>query len=207
MRVLFDGDAHVHYAQIYVHSGWEGFEDPFTGSFKGQVNGLCGAAERGHLYMITGLHTGHMGFAVELHDEAPSIDDSWEEVVEVSFTPTSDIVALTEWGGESRPLALQQVDYRVRYSASGMDQARQVDTRFDHEPILDRYLLQFWPAPPSADRLVKQTSAIAAYWHDWARQLPPPPTPEEVAEAERRRATPSPGTPTRPKPTAWSPPA
>ena len=78
--------------------------------------------------------------------------------------------------------------YRVRYSASGMDQARQVDTRVDEEPILDRYLLQFWPGSPGGDRVLKRTSAVAAYWHDWARQLPPPPTPEEVAEAERRRA-------------------
>jgi hypothetical protein len=66
------------------------------------------------------------------------------------------------------------VEYRVRYSASGRDEARQVNSRFDGEPIIDRYL--------------KQTSAIAARWHGWARQLPPPPTPEEAAEAERRRA-------------------
>ena len=188
MRILFDGDAHVDYAQIYVRPGWEAFEDPLTGNFRGQVNGLCGAAEPGHLYMITGLHTGHVGFTVELHVEAPPIEDSWEEVVEASFRPTSETVALTEWGGESWPLALERMDYRVRYSASGMDQARQVDTRLEDEPILDRYLLQFWPAPPSADRVLKQTSAVAAYWHDRARQLPAPPTPEEVAEAERRRA-------------------
>ena len=124
MRILFEGDAHVDYAQIYVHSGWEGFEDPFIRSFRGQVNGLCGGAEPGHLYMITGLHYGHVGFTVALHDEAPSIDDIWEEVVEVSFTPTSEIVALTEWGGESWPLALEvapKVELRLGDQLEGLD--------------------------------------------------------------------------------------
>jgi hypothetical protein len=138
--------------------------------------------------MVTGLHTGHVGLTVELHDEAPPVEEVWEDVVEVSFTPASATVALVEWGGASWPLALQRVGYRVRYCASGMDEARQVNVRFDDEPALDRYVLQFWPAALGGDRVVKQTSTSAAYWHDWARGLPPPPTPAEVAEAERRRA-------------------
>ncbi|MFI6375970.1 hypothetical protein [Streptomyces sp. NPDC050546] len=55
----------------------------------------------------------------------------------------------------------------------------------DGEPQLDRYLLQFWPAPPGPDRILKQTSLSAAHWHRYARELPPP-TPAERAEAERR---------------------
>ena len=137
--------------------------------------------------MITGLHTGHVAFTAELHDQPPPVEDSWEEVVEVSFRPTSETVALVQWGAEAAwPLALEQVDFRARYCADGMDQARAEDTRLDGEPVLDRYLLQFWPAPPSSDRVLKQTSAVAAYWHEWARGLPPPPTPQERAEAERQ---------------------
>jgi len=55
--------------------------------------------------------------------------------------------------------------------------------------MLDRYLLQFWPAAPSPDRVVRRTGESAAYWHGYAAELPPPPpppTPEELAEAERR---------------------
>ncbi|MEU4360061.1 hypothetical protein [Streptomyces virginiae] len=33
--------------------------------------------------------------------------------------------------------------------------------------------------------MVRQTSQQAAYWHSYARELPPPPTPEERAETER----------------------
>ena len=182
MQVLFDGDVHVHYGQVYVESGSQNPEDPLTSAFAGQVNGLCGAAWPGFLFLITGLHTGHVGFTAELHDQPPPVEDAWEEVVEVSFRPTSERVALVQWGAEAAwPLALQQVDLRARYCAGGMDQARAEDTRLDGEPVLDRYLLQFWPAPSSADRVLKQTSAIAAYWHEWARGLPPPPTPEEIA--------------------------
>lgn len=165
MRVLYDSDAHVDYAQIYVHSGWDGFADPLTGNFKGQVNGLCGGAEPGDLYMITGLHYGHVGFIVELHDEAPSIDDMWEEAVEVSFKPTSKIVALTEWGGESWPLLSSGWTTASGTALRGwMRRGRWIRASTTSRPI-DRYLLQSWPAPRSADQVLKQTSAIAAYWH------------------------------------------
>jgi hypothetical protein len=56
----------------------------------------------------------------------------------------------------------------------------------DEDPLIDRYLLQFWPAAPAPDRVVKQTSAKAAYWHEYARTQPPPPTPAERAEAKRQ---------------------
>ncbi|WP_218105194.1 hypothetical protein [Micromonospora rhizosphaerae] len=36
------------------------------------------------------------------------------------------------------------------------------------------------------DAVLRQTSGEAAYWHGYARRLPPPPTPEQRAEAERR---------------------
>jgi hypothetical protein len=65
-----------------------------------------------------------------------------------------------------------------------MDAGRDLDTSVDDKP-LDNYLLQFWPASPAPDRVVRQSSLIAEYWHTVARQLPPPPTPEERAEAER----------------------
>ncbi|MFH9887802.1 hypothetical protein ACH4O0_04295 [Streptomyces luteogriseus] len=64
--------------------------------------------------------------------------------------------------------------------------AKQEDTRLGEEPQLDRHLPQFWPAPPEPDRVLKETSRIAALWHPYARTLPPPPTPAERAEAARR---------------------
>ena len=188
VRTFVDGEVHVHYGQIYVESD-EDFPD-LGESFAGQSNGLCGAAIPGALFLITGLHTGNVRFRAELHHGPPPLDDAWEEVVEVSFTPRSPRTALVQWAGEaSWDLDLAETCHRVRYCAAGMDEARAADTRLDGEPVLDRYLLQFWPAAPAPDRVLRRTGEIAAYWHGVAAELPPPPpppTPEELAEAERR---------------------
>ncbi|MER6028764.1 hypothetical protein [Streptomyces sp. NPDC001851] len=187
MRRPVHGEVHVHYGQLYVESDPDSYGPDLADSFAGQCSGLCGAAIPGTLWLTTGLHTGDVGFTVEVHDHAPPLDPSWEDVVEVSFRPASDSTELVLWGGDgSWELGLEETDYRVRYCAQGMDAAHDEDTRLKGEPQLDRYLLQFWPAPPMPDRVVKQTSGMAAYWHDYARTLPPPPTPAERAEAERQ---------------------
>jgi hypothetical protein len=186
VRRPVQGEVHVHYGQMYVESDPDSFGPDLAESFAAQSAGLCGAAIPGALWLSTGLHTGNVGFTVEVHDQAPPLDEVWEDVVEVSFRPVSGSTALVQWAGEaSWELHLEETDYRVRYCAKGMDEASRQDTRSDDEPQLDCYLLQFWPAPPAPDRVLRQTSATAAYSHDYARQQPPPPTPAERAEAER----------------------
>src|SRR5215472_12718518 len=107
--------AWVHYGQIYVQSG-EDYPD-LAECFGGQSNGLCGAAMPGMLFLITGLHTGEVGFTVQLYHEPPPIDDSWQEVVEASFQPMGE-AELVGWAGQEYwPLDLAEVSYRVRYSA------------------------------------------------------------------------------------------
>jgi hypothetical protein len=190
-RTVYSGTVWVAYSQAYVESS---DETPMPDrAFGGQANGLCGAAVSGGLFLTTGLHTGRVGFAVEVHDTPPPFGEKWEEIVEVSFTPASPQVFLTEWGGGAgdgpRPLGLAPGDWRARYCGTGMDAASSAGPPADGEEPVDEYLLQFWPAPVSVDRVVRQTSAKAAYWHDFASQQPPPPlppTPEELAEAERR---------------------
>ena len=86
MQTLLDGEVHTDYSQIHVMSGSETEGDLAT-AFAAQVNGLCGGASPGFLYLITGLNYGRVGFTVELHDAAPPVGDSWEEIVEVSFNP------------------------------------------------------------------------------------------------------------------------
>ncbi|MFI1423106.1 hypothetical protein ACH4VX_35150 [Streptomyces sp. NPDC020731] len=191
MRRPVTGEVHVHYGQIHVESDPDNATPDLSEAFAGQSGGLCGAAVPGALWLHTGLHTGNVGFAVEVHDEAPALDPVWEDVVEVSFHPVSERTSLVQWAGEAAwDLDLTRTDYRVRYRARGMDEGRELDTRVDGEPQTDSYLLQFWPAPPSPDRVIRQTSRNAAYWHRCARGLPPPPTTEERAETERlaRRA-------------------
>lgn len=178
------GPAFVHYGQLYLQSA--GRDPELPESFAGHQNGLCGAAVEGTLFLVTGLHTGEVGFTIELHDDGPPIDDGWEEIVEASLRPGGEAV-LTGFDSGYWPLELEQVDYRVRYCGWGMDAGHQAGPQQDGEPPIDRYLLQLWPAPPEPDRVVKQTSAQAAYWHAVARKTPPPLTPEQRAVAQRER--------------------
>ena len=57
--------------------------------------------------------------------------------------------------------------YRVRYSATGMDRGGDADTLERGQAADDRYHLDFWPAPPEPDAVLKRTSLTADYWHGW----------------------------------------
>lgn len=187
MRTLFEGEAPVHYGQIYVESRVGEGAPGLREAFADQRNGLCGASTPGFLFLITGLHTGHVGFTVEAYEDKPAVDKSWQEIVEVSFRPSSAQVGLLPWGeGALCLLDLDRIDYRVRYCCFDMDSAHAADTLLADEPCVDRYLLQFWPHTPRPDRVVKRTSAAADYWHRSVRELPPPPSPEEQAAVARR---------------------
>ncbi|GAA3988585.1 hypothetical protein GCM10022247_03870 [Allokutzneria multivorans] len=171
MRTVFEGKMPVHYGQFYVEAG--GGTPGMEECFAGQRNGLCGAAVPGHLFFVTGLHTGDVGLTVELHEQPPPLDETWEDIVEASFHPRAKAM-LTQWAGEqSWDLGLTETDYRVRYSGKDMEAAQEEDTTLDDEPLIDHYLLQFWPAPPTPDIVVKQASSTAEYWHDFASQQPP----------------------------------
>ncbi|MGK8503584.1 hypothetical protein [Nocardia asiatica] len=100
MRRL-DDEVHVSYGQIYVVSDPESFGPGLQESFAGQSAGLCGAAVPGALWLTTGLHTGNVGFTVEVRGQAPPLDPAWEDVVEVSFYPVSAHSSLMQWAGEA----------------------------------------------------------------------------------------------------------
>jgi hypothetical protein len=189
VTILFDDELHVHQAEFYVECRDEDdFLEDLTESLVlgGQSNGLCGAAQLGVLFLGTGLYTGYTHVTVELLDAPPPVGDQWEDVVEVPFRPLTEM-HLVQWGAsEMWPLALELTDYRVRYCATGMDRAHAHDTRRDGEPLVDRYLLQLWPAPPAPDAVVRETSRHAARRHAHARSLPPPPSRRERAEWQRR---------------------
>ncbi|NGN63730.1 hypothetical protein G5C51_07380 [Streptomyces sp. A7024] len=187
METVYDGVLEVAYGQFYVESRTDVGELEETRA--GQRNGLCGAAVPGHLFLTTGLHTGGVGLAVEVHDHEPPLDDTWDEIVEASFHPASASTSVVPWGdGPLCRIPLAEADHRVRYCARAMDEARERELEILEEDIIvDRYLLQFWPAPSAPDAIIKQTSRSAAYWHDVARREPPPPTPEQRAEIEQRK--------------------
>ena len=129
MTIVFDQEIHVDYGQFYVASLTDDFFEGLTESLGGQANGLCGAAVPGLLFLTTGLDNGRTRVTVEVLDAPAPIGDEWEDVVEASFRPATAKVALVQWAGEaSWPLPLAPIDYRVRYSATGMDRARGRDT-------------------------------------------------------------------------------
>lgn len=188
MRVLFDRDLPVHYGFFDLTDDGE-MREP-GGHLAGQVNGLCGTAFWGSAHFVTGLHTGSVPLRIEWHETEPPVDDAWEEVVEAPFESDRTELYLSSFDVGEGPLELGRPGpYRVRYCASGMDESRAADTRMPDDPAHERCLVQLWPAPVSADAVIKQTSGNAEYWHGEAQDTPPPPTPEQVAaEAARRRA-------------------
>ncbi|GAA3290591.1 hypothetical protein Dvina_19305 [Dactylosporangium vinaceum] len=160
MLLLFDGTVRIQYRQFYVESREPGITaGSAIDAYAGQRNGMCGAATPGFLYLNTGKNSGYVTVRVERHDIQPPIDDVWEDIVEVSFHPETSTAQLMQWAAEERwPLNLEQQHYRVRYNAHGMDFS---DESAD-EPD-EHYLLQFWPAPPRPDRIVRQETKTAAH--------------------------------------------
>lgn len=156
---VFDGVIGVLDGQFWIASDPDDIGPDMFAAFVGQRNGLLGAAEEGQLRLITGKADGDVGFAVHVVESEPGLDDSWEDCVEVSFSPRTPAVGFFDWDFNvvfEIPLGAQA--YRVRYAGRAMD-AGQIGTE------MDTYALWFWPAPAAPDAVVKQTSGSAAYWH------------------------------------------
>lgn len=185
MHPGFDLDLHVHYGFVWLTSS-DVFPDDLIGARAGQRNGICGAAYPGVLSLLTGLHTGTVPFRVELWDREPPLDDSWEDVAEVDFEPQDTELGLSTFDSGETIVLPSMGNYRVRYCAVGTDDAHEQDTRLEGDEITDRYLLALWPAAPAPERVIRQTSAQAAYWAGVAAETPAPvpPTAAELASAD-----------------------
>jgi hypothetical protein len=171
MTRIFDGNLYVHYGQAYVFSNAQKTAE-LDDCFRGQTNGLCGAAISDALFLTTGLHTGCVQLSVDVVDTPPPLDRTWEEIVEVPFLINGEGVSLYDWNGECVcKIPLSPGTYRVRYCACGMDLGKEVDTILAEEKPIDFYHLAFWSANLLPDVVVKQTSEIATYWHEYARSL------------------------------------
>lgn len=182
VRVLLDGQVEVQYGFVQLSAVEADWPD-LVEARGGQRGGLCGAAFPEALAMVTGMHTGAVPFRVELWENEPPLADEWEDVVEVSFAPAQTEYVL---GGfdDFRHVALpRQITYRARYCARGMDAGAAHEPRAPDGPEVDRYLLALWPAEMAPDLVVRETSAVARYWHEVARTTPAPPSPDERAAA------------------------
>ncbi len=170
MTKLFEGNVEVQYGQVYIELDGS-FDGAMEDCFRGQKNGLCGAQAPAILFLMTGLHTGIVGLSIHLFDAEPDIDENWEEIVEVSFQASKGKITLMEWSADQGVgMAIPSGSYRARYHGRSLQAANELDTNVDDTPV-DIYRLDLWTAPHAPDRVVKQTSTVAAYWHDWSSKL------------------------------------
>ena len=162
---VFDGEIGVLDGQLWIASENDDIGPDMYASFSGQQNGLLGAAEEGTLRLITGVSDGDVRLSVHVVDREPQLDESWEDCVEVSFSPTAAVVSLFDWDGVAVfQIPLSEASYRVRYAIRGAD-AGSAGTETEVSS------LWFWPAPARSDAIIRQTSESAAYWHgDQARR-------------------------------------
>ena len=169
--VLFDDIIYVEESQFMISSAEDSFPN-FERPFEGQVNGLVDGSGDGMLWFLTGAEYGEAHALVRVTQAEPQLDDSFGDIVEVSFAHTSDELFVRELDGEWRPgTPLTSGDYRVRLSVANMDSFYERED--DDESILDEdYLIELWPAEKSPDEILKQTSEHAtsanASVGDWA---------------------------------------
>ncbi|AHH93795.1 hypothetical protein KALB_418 [Kutzneria albida DSM 43870] len=155
----------MHAGQIYLQDGTPGLPD-WDRCFTANPVGIIGVYG-GDAILLTGLHTGHVGFRVVVAEADPGPElAAYEDVVEIDFSPATATVALVEWAGEdAHPLGELPAgpgNYRLRYHARGMDAGHELDTAEEHdEDPVDDYLLQVWPAPPSAPGILQVRSEQA----------------------------------------------
>ncbi|HEV2796035.1 MAG TPA: hypothetical protein VGV65_00310 [Nocardioides sp.] len=179
--IIFDEPVSVHYGFINVSSvpdgglggvfdgGLDGDEVDAGPATSGQSCGLAGAAVPHRIALVTGLHTGDVPLTVSWDEQEPPLDDAWTDVVEVSVELVGTSLAMETFEDGYAATLPQAGWHRARYCAAEMDAGNDLDTPDEGEEAPDRYLLQLWPAPQAPETLVREGSAIAAYWHRVAR--------------------------------------
>ena len=169
-HIIFSGQMWTSYSQMYIESG------EYTGglatqdAFRGQTNGLFGGAVSGGAFLRTGVETGDLCIKVELHDVAPPVDESWEEIVEASFSVNPPPIFLLGWDGTSNfKLPLSQGEYRARFCAKGYGQSEALSIFGDSS--IENYCLILWRESRRPDTVIKETSDLARSNHQWARTI------------------------------------
>jgi hypothetical protein len=162
--IVVEGPIDTSYGQMYFRSGDYDGADCYKTAFAGQANGLCGGAVAGGLFLKIGIHSGFVPISVEVHESAPPIDHSWDEIVEATCTIVATPAYLCGWGGESWvEIPVEEGVYRARFCAKAFGET-DVDGLSVNKDAGECYLLILWPDTARPDEVVKQTSV-------WAKQL------------------------------------
>jgi len=113
------------------------------------------------LFVNTGGQTGPFTVRMELGERVADPPGSeWEDIAEVSISCTGPLVAtaITDTAPEAW-IDCAGGQYRLRISARGRAEGRRRDRECDWvDEAVEHYLIQAWPAPPTASAVVR-TSA------------------------------------------------
>ena len=159
---VFTGELSADYTQVELHPGDGGHV--FGMGDIGLANGELG----GPPILTTARQYGSIRLTVQVLDEEPALDPSWDAAVEFSLH-TGESVSVTGWAGEgiiAVPLP-PAVDVRVRYVVLD-GQVAQDQSAEDHTAEggvgPERYLVQVWPGTQAAPRVVVSSSPWSQYW-------------------------------------------
>ena len=124
-KTLLDQVIQTDYGQfdlVWAEPG--GFDGDFDRFFRGQMNGLVGAADPNGIYMNFARRSGGSPVKAVLREGQPETDESFQDIVEVSLTvPPHAEVQWMSWAAEtSGTLDLPDGSYRLRVSARDRDE-------------------------------------------------------------------------------------
>ncbi|WP_124341823.1 hypothetical protein [Cellulomonas algicola] len=112
--------------------------------------------------VLTGIATGPVKVTVAALTSPPiAVDDTWEDVAEVSLEVANSL-EVSGWGGTEgaalgRLNAAGPGSYRVRVHANGRDRSSDLAVG---EPV-EQYLIVAWPAPAEPPRSLRSRSTKA----------------------------------------------
>ena len=119
--------------------------------------------------IYTGIHVGDVDVSLQLHRQAPELDHllDWECVVEVSF-PAARVLEVRSEEGEGMvvdvlALGVDGEHLRCRAHARGRDE----DWDSGAGDILEKYLVQLWPAPRSVEHVYKLEDEAGQARREW----------------------------------------
>ena len=170
MKNLYIGTLRINYGQYYINPIDGEWDCDIEKAFEGQVNGMCGASNADSILLLTGIEVGTISIEFNLHDSLPKLDDTYEDVVEVSFTRGERPICLSDWDnvGVNR-LDIPSGSYRLRYSADGLDNDYKdsiENEKFWKSPVPgQRHLIEIWRSAMEPDSIRRQNSKTAEHLH------------------------------------------
>lgn len=170
---IYSGNIFTNYSEFTIECDDPDDSRLENGGYSNLANGLVGCSAIGRLFFTAEPKDSLIKLEIELHNNEPLLDNTFDEIVEVPFAKGKENIFLCEWAHEeTHLLAIPTGQYRVRYSIKGFDlDYENMDEAEDDEPWPpypgQRYLIQLWPSLVNeSDKILKQSSDLAAYWHN-----------------------------------------